>query len=90
LDACVIGVSTDTVETLRRFRDTHGVQFHFGSDTDKSVTKTYGVRRRFPWPSTKRVTYIIDRDDVIQAVFRHEVAVGGHVSDVLDFLGWLR
>ena len=85
----MIGVSTDSIETLKRFRDAHDVPFHFGSDADKSITRAYDVRRRFPWPSTKRVTYVIDREGVIRAVFHHEFAVGGHVTDVLDFLGWL-
>ncbi len=85
----MLGVSTDPIDTLKRFREATGVPFRFASDAKKEVTKVYGVRRRFPLPSTRRVTYVIDRSGTIQAAFQHEIAIGRHVSEVLDCLAKL-
>ncbi len=85
----MLGVSTDPVETLKRFREANDVPFRFASDATKEVANAYGVRRRFPLASTRRVTYVIDRSGTIQAAFQHEMAIGRHVRDVLDCLAKL-
>jgi len=37
-------------------------------------------------PLDKRVTFVIDEEGVVQAVFRHEFQVVKHLDDVLHFL----
>ena len=72
----MLGISTDPIETLKRFREANDVPFRFASDAEKEVTKAYGVRRRFPLATTRRVTYVIGRSGTIQAAFQHEIAIG--------------
>jgi len=49
------------------------------------VARLYGARRslvRFD----RRVTYVIDPEGLVAAVFHHELVVGRHEADVRDFL----
>ena len=59
LDAQVIGVSSDSMETHRDFAEQNGIEFPLVSDLDRSVKKLYG---------RGRVTYLIDKSGVIRYV----------------------
>ena len=83
--AAVIGVSTDTAERHRAFRAHHGLPFPLVADVDKRVSELYEARGLFGL-MTARITYVIDRAGIIRAAFRHEIAIGGHVRDVLAAL----
>ena len=37
-----------------------------------------------------RITYVIDKEGVIRAAFRHDLAVSKHLSDTLDALDTLQ
>jgi peroxiredoxin Q/BCP len=86
LGASVIGMSTDDLDSHRRFREACRLPFQLAADTDGTVREAYGVRRRFLGPGTKRVTYLIDCEAVIRGVYDHEIAIGRHVTDVLNGL----
>ena len=73
--ATVVGISKDTVESHKRFQETHGLPFMLLSDTEMQVidaydviaeglTKTGKVTRRMV-----RTTYLIDEDGVIIRAF---------------------
>ena len=85
LDAILLGVSTDSVERHRRFREAHGLPFPLIADPEKRVTRLYDVRRRFGL-GTSRVTYVIDRAGVIRAAVHHELNIGRHPQAVLAIL----
>jgi peroxiredoxin Q/BCP len=59
LDAQIIGVSTDSLETHRQFAGQNGIAFPLISDEDKTIKKMYG------WG---RVTYLIDKSGVVRFV----------------------
>jgi peroxiredoxin Q/BCP len=85
LGAEVIGVSIDDLKTQCRFADEHQVSFPLVGDPDRHISRSFGVL----WPLIsldKRVTFVVDEQGMIQAVFRHELQVSKHLDDVLHFL----
>ncbi|WP_437671335.1 peroxiredoxin [Sorangium sp. So ce131] len=83
--ASIVGVSADDHRTQCRFAASHKVPFPMIADDDRSVCRAYGVL----WPLValpRRITYVIDPDMHVAAVFRHEIQVKRHRDDVLSFL----
>ena len=81
LNAVVVGVSTDKHTTLAKFRDKHGFRFTLLSDAEKEVATGFGTLKEHG-KSSNRVTYLIDPDGLIQAVWP-KVRVDGHAEKVL-------
>ena len=81
LNAAVVGVSTDKCGTLAKFRDKHDFQFVLLSDSEKEVATAFGTLKEHG-KSSDRVTYLIDPDGVVQAVWP-KVKVDGHAEQVL-------
>ncbi|MGD8472638.1 MAG: peroxiredoxin [Anaerolineae bacterium] len=81
LNAAVIGVSTDKPGTLAKFRDKHGFRFTLVSDDAKGIATDFGTLKEHG-KSSERVTYLIDPDGIIQAVWP-KVKVAGHAESVL-------
>ena len=84
LNAAVVGVSTDTCGTLAKFRDKHDFQFILLSDAEKEIATAFGTLKEHG-KSSNRVTYLIDPDGVVQAVWP-KVKVDGHAEEVLSRL----
>lgn len=59
LDAEIIGVSTDSMETLNKFVDEEGISFPLVTDSSKGIKKQYGGGR---------ITYLIDKSGTIRFV----------------------
>jgi len=81
--AVVIGASQDSVDSHKRFAEHHRLPFLLVSDRDKEMQKAYGV------PKTMgllpgRVTYVIDREGVIQHVFNSQLNAKKHVREALE------
>ena len=68
LDAEVIGVSSDSVESHKRFAEKHNLSFTLLSDDRGKVRRMYGVPNSFGI-IPGRVTYGIDEAGVIRHVF---------------------
>ena len=81
-NAVVIGVSTDSVDRLKRFGDAVETPFGLGSDAAGDIRRLYDVQRRFGL-GTSRVTYVIDGDGVIRDVFHNEIVMSSHVQNAL-------
>lgn len=63
----VLGVSVDSVESHQEFRRKQNLNFTLLSDTDKNVSKEYGVLNALRF--TRRVTFIIDREGIIRKIY---------------------
>ena len=61
----VVGVSTDTIESHRKFREHHGLPFRLLADPESKVTSLYGVRSWLPGRSARAVI-VIDADGVVR------------------------
>ena len=89
--AAVAGVSADSVESHRRFKEKQGLNFPLLSDPGHAALDAYGVWREKSLYGRKfmgivRSTFIIDGKGKILKVFP-KVSVKGHVDEVLAALG---
>jgi peroxiredoxin Q/BCP len=81
LNAAVVGVSTDKSGTLAKFRDKHNFRFTLLSDAGKETCAAFGTLKGHG-KSANRVTYLIDPQGVVQALWPR-VRVDGHAEKVL-------
>ena len=89
LDAEVIGISSDPVESHRSFAERHSLPFTLLSDEGGKVRELYGVPNTFGlFPG--RVTYVIDKGGVVRHIFSSQLAVEKHVEEALETLQYLR
>ncbi len=84
LNAAVVGVSTDKAPTLAKFRDKHDFAFPLLSDSEKQISTAYGTLKDHG-KSANRVTYLIDPEGLVRAVWPN-VKVDGHAEAVLSRL----
>ena len=60
LDAVVVGVSAQDLDSHTSFRDANGIPMPLLADTDKAVAKAYGVTT--PVLGTRRAVIVVDED----------------------------
>ncbi len=90
LDAVVLGVSKDSIESHRRFADKHGLPFTLLSDADTKVQKAYGAWRKKKmagreYMGTYRMSVLIDPRGRIAKVYE-KVKPAEHAAEVLEDL----
>ena len=90
LDAVVLGVSKDSLESHDRFIKKYGLNFTLLSDEDLKVHHLYDTWKEKnlygrKYMGTERSTFVIDEDGRISKVFR-KVKVDGHEKEVLEAL----
>lgn len=86
---CVAGVSSDDVESHRRFAEKYRLSFPLLSDRGGEL------RRRFGVPKTLglidgRVTYVIDSRGIIRHVFDSQLRARKHVEEAVRIVRSLR
>ncbi|SHM96706.1 peroxiredoxin [Flavobacterium xinjiangense] len=69
LGAEVIGVSSDSVTSHQEFTRQYKLPFILLSDSDQKIKKLFGVPSRVFGLVPGRVTYVVDKNGVIQMVF---------------------
>jgi thioredoxin-dependent peroxiredoxin len=72
LDAQVIGISAQSVDSHDAFSGKHGFEFPLLADTDKAVAALYGTLGPIGFP--RRSVFIIDRDGTI--TYAHRAIAG--------------
>jgi len=88
--AIVLGVSTDSVASHRKFADAYDLNFSLLADTEKTIVEKYGVWQEKNMYGKKsmglvRSTFIIDESGKIAKIFP-KVKVDGHYEQVLEAL----
>ena len=86
LDAQIIGISAQSVDSKEEFADKHGFEFPLLADTDKEVAAAYGTLGPIGFP--RRSIFIIDRDGVIRYV--HKAMAGLTFRPVDELIGELQ
>lgn len=83
-DTIVIGISRDDAKSHQGFTSKHRLPFPLLSDPEGEIARRYevigGLRGLLGMP--KRVTYVIDKQGIVQGVFHHELRVALHLDDV--------
>jgi peroxiredoxin Q/BCP len=86
----VLGVSKDSLESHKKFKDKYGLKFPLLSDTDGKICEAYGTWIEKSMYGRKymgidRATFIINADGAIKSIWR-KVKVPGHVEEILAAL----
>jgi thioredoxin-dependent peroxiredoxin len=90
LDATILGVSKDSLDSHRKFIQKYDLNFTLLSDEELKVSNLYGTWKeknlygKKYW-GTERSTFVIDKKGKIRKIFRR-VKVEGHEKQVLDAL----
>ena len=84
----VIGVSPDDVDSHRKFCDKMGIKFPLLADTEKEISKTFGVwgKKKFmgrEYMGVMRSTFLVNEKGKIFKIFP-KVKPAGHSKEVLD------
>ncbi len=87
LDAVILGVSKDTLESHAKFAEKYGLNFTLLSDEELVAHRLYGtwkekVNYGRKYMGTERSTFVIGADGKIKKIFR-KVRVEGHDAEVL-------
>jgi peroxiredoxin Q/BCP len=80
LDAVVVGISHQDVESHEAFIARHGLTVPLLADVDKAVAKRYGVTA--PLVGTRRATFVVDEQGIVR--HRHVHTLGLDFQDVDD------
>jgi peroxiredoxin Q/BCP len=85
LGAEVIGISSDSVESHKKFLDEYLLPFQLLSDEGGRVRKGYGSTKGFGH-LPGRYTFIIDKEGVIRHIFTSETDMKKHIDEALRVL----
>jgi peroxiredoxin Q/BCP len=85
----VIGISSDSADSHRRFRDRHDLPFTLLSDPAGAAQRAFGVSKTLGL-LPGRVTFVIDRQGRIEHVFNSQVRARKHVASALKVVRRLR
>ena len=83
LGAEVIGISSDSVASHKKFSKQFKLPFILLSDSDKKIRKLFGVPAGMFGLVPGRVTYVTDKNGVIQMIFDSILATK-HISKALE------
>ena len=86
LDAEIVGVSLDTPEKHASFAEKYQLPYPLVSDRSGAIASAFGVARLGGWLPTKRVTFVIDKQGVVQHVIQSEFSIDMHIDEALDTL----
>lgn len=90
LNAEILGVSTDSADSHRKFADKYKLTFRLLSDESQKTVQDYDVWKEKNMYGKKKMgiersTFIIDKEGVIRKIFR-KVKVDGHNLEVKEAL----
>ncbi|WP_457567223.1 thioredoxin-dependent thiol peroxidase [Desulfurobacterium sp.] len=90
LNAEIIGISPDTVESHKKFKEKKNIKIRLLSDPDHKVIEKYGawkLKKRFgrEYYGVMRTTYLINPEGKVAYAWKN-VKVKGHAEKVLETL----
>ena len=84
LDAVIVGVSGNSGESHAAFKEKYRLPFQMIADQDHKVMQDYEAAKK--GIVRPRITYVIDKEGVVRAAFRHDIAINRHISDTIEAL----
>ena len=85
-DAEVIGISSDDVETHKKFAEKYQLHFTLLSDMDGKVRKMFGVPTNMFGILPGRVTYVVNKERKVIFTFNSQSQAEKHVEEALAAL----
>lgn len=84
--AMVIGISSDSPKSHLEFADKYGLPFPLLSDTEDKISKAFGVPSDYMGAVPGRVTFVIDREGIVQFVFQDLDSAEQHVEEAMQVI----
>ena len=81
----VIGISSDSIASHEKFVQRYKLPFILLSDSDKKIRSLFGVKPNLFGLLPGRVTYVVDKNGIIQLVFDSLVATN-HIPRALEII----
>lgn len=78
----IVGVSTQSVDSHKRFTTNNELPFPLLSDSDKEVSTAYGVLKE-NGKTAARSTFLIDKKGKVRQVWP-KVSITGHVDEIIS------
>ena len=85
LGAEVIGISSDSIASHEKFIQKYNLPFVLLSDSDKKIRNLFGVKANLFGLLPGRVTYVADKNGIIQLVFDSMMA-SNHIPKSLEII----
>lgn len=86
LNALVIGISGDTPDSHKKFQEKYQLPFTLLSDPDDKVRQLFGVKGSLGGLIPGRVTFVVDRNGMIQYTFDSMSKAEQHVEEARKIL----
>ena len=86
LDTAIIGISSDSVNSHKKFAESHKLPFTLLSDPDKKVQNLFAVPKDLLGMLPGRTTYIANKKGIVIHVFDHAFSADKHVVAALKSL----
>lgn len=83
VDAVIIGISGQSVESHKEFAETNRLNYTLLSDNNNIVRKLFGVPGRVFGLIPGRVTYVADRSGKVVHIFDSQTEVQRHVDEAM-------
>ncbi len=85
-DAEIIGISSDSVESHKRFAEKHNLTYTLLSDEGNRVRKLFGVPTNFFGLIDGRVTYVVNKSGVVIHIFNSQIQAEKHIQESIKAL----
>ena len=86
LDCTVIWISSDSVLSHKTFSDERHLKFMLLSDIKDEVRTMFGVPASFFGLIKGRVTYIVDKNGIVQGVYNSQVNATNHIPKAIEII----
>lgn len=86
LNTEVIGLSSDSVNSHQHFASKHHLNFNIIADKGGVIRKTFGVKGKFFGLIPGRVTYIIDKNGIVQNIFENLFEAELHIKNAMEII----
>lgn len=86
----VVGVSPDSIESHKKFREKHHLKFDLISDPDKQILQAYeswGLKKNYgkEYMGVIRTTFVIDENGIIEKIIK-KVNTKDHTKQIFESL----
>lgn len=85
-DALIIGISSQSVESHKKFSEKYRLNYTLLSDNSDNIRKLFGVPTNFLGLIPGRVTYIVNKEGRVVYIFNSQLKAEQHVEEALKIL----
>lgn len=84
LDVRVVGISSDSPESHKKFAERHQLPFTLLSDSSNKIRQQFGVPKSLFGLLPGRVTYLFDSNGKLVHIFNSQLNVKQHIGEALN------